>query len=186
VVLGGLLAGQMLGACVGRSLPEGAQAPAGLGGANSGVGGGSFDDWRGNGGSGRASGGSGVEPSGAGGQAMSPVMNPVSNGVDAGGQETGASCADLEAQYVTAVEEAKACDPTSTLPQCALIVIPSLCGGCSTYVNSTAAPYAVRGAWDLVPCPVPPRCGPFCPAGPSGARCVPTGGGAGRCTDVAP
>ena len=111
---------------------------------------------------------------------------------DAGPATGPRSCSQLESDYVAAVAAAKACDPASSVPQCALYVIPALCiGGCSTTVNDTALPYAVREAWDAIPCPVTPMCAGFSPP-PSHcptthvARCLPSSDGTGHCVDVTP
>ena len=98
------------------------------------------------------------------------------------------SCSQLEADYVAAVAAAKTCDPSSSVPQCTKVIIPALCvGGCSTMVNDTALPYAVRMAWGAVPCPVHPSCAPVstssCPT-THVARCLPMPDGTGHCVDV--
>jgi hypothetical protein len=122
-----------------------------------------------------------------GGPTMTPTIDAsVVMPGDARAPGSSETCAQLEADYVVAVEAAKACDPTSSTPQCAKVVIPTLCGGCSTLVNDTALPTSVRIAWDKVPCPLPPRCGPTCLPTHAAARCLPTSDGAGRCVDVTP
>jgi hypothetical protein len=153
--------------------------------------------------SGAAGGAAGTQPGLGGATGIEPGDSPGAGSVDAGrpmstpaadaGPAPGGprSCVQLEADYVAAVEAAKACDPTSSVPQCTLFVIPALCvGGCSTLVNDTSGPTAVRLAWDAIPCPVHPTCPPSvttasCPGGRA-ARCLAQADGTGRCVAVAP
>jgi hypothetical protein len=171
-----------VGACDGR-VPLVPGSGAGTGGAAP-----ASSNWNGNGGTGvGGTAGAVVDPHGIGGAEGGGTIVPPA---DAGAATGAKSCAQLEADYVAAVDAAKACDPTSSVPQCTKVVIPALCvGGCSTMVNDTALPYAVRIAWDAVPCPVHPTCGAPssspCPA-THAARCVPTASGGGHCVDVGP
>jgi hypothetical protein len=94
------------------------------------------------------------------------------------------------ALYAAAVEEDKACEPSSKVAQCQLRVIPALCvSSCAatTYVNTRAGSTAARLRWDKVPCPVPTNCGATdCRPLPTAAQCIPTADGGGRCADVIP
>jgi hypothetical protein len=131
-----------------------------------------------------------LDAGGAAGMAGTPSPGTGGGGgsADAGADGGAPTCGELEALYVSAVEEDKACDPTSTEPQCQLRVISALCGKCtvSTYVNTRAASNAARLRWDMVPCPVPTNCNTTCGPTPTSGRCVAGAGPNPRCVDVFP
>jgi hypothetical protein len=175
----GLLAVLLFASCDGRFLVDGVSwgTSRGAGGAPT-----PFVD------AGGAAGMAGMPSSGTGGVAVPWDGGGGAGSVDAGSDGHAPTCGELEALYVSAVEEDRGCDPMSAEPQCQLRVISALCAKCTvpTYVNSRAASNAARLRWDMVPCPVPTSCNTTCGPTPTSGRCVAGPEQTGRCVDVFP
>ena len=105
------------------------------------------------------------------------------------GQGGGTSCADLEAQYMTAFAAATTCT-VGAAGQCAQLASSSLSPcfiDCMTYVQSATALNSLKARWTAAGCGQKVT---VCPAiacvMPTAGSCATGDGGAGMCVSAAP
>jgi hypothetical protein len=163
---------------------------SGAGGASSGAGGASSAAGHGGAGTSGGTGQAGSSGSGGtgGGNAGHDGGVAGSGGTTGGGGHSGdggvQSCADLQAQYATALVAARSCDAKAT-GQCAKLVSGSLSpcfSSCMTYVNDASALSEIKAKWIQAGCnSVPIACPAIACLLPTGNMCVATDGGGGTC-----
>jgi len=106
--------------------------------------------------------------------------------LDGYGDALTASCAQLQQNYLTVLEQAKVCNPVLSIPQCMVRVDDELACPCDTYAQSTnEGPLnrlaTIKGNWQQQGCGAHVACPPVPCPGASPNNCQPGSGNRGRC-----
>lgn len=94
----------------------------------------------------------------------------------------GATCAQLQNDYDTALAQARSCSPGAN-NQCQQNAPSSLACGCETFVNDTSTLDAIRSRWNQANCQNQTVCPAAACLQPRSSSCRPADGGGSACVD---